>query len=233
MDEEYKKIMLQEACNAFNILIQRRKKKLFELSKVKNHDLNPLLDKHKPLFVFGSDHKISLAKSLIYTSIIGTGLNTSFGNIIQKEYLLKFENVKASSNKGLDIEFRNQITNEDNYCELKAGINTINDGDVRPIISSFSSIMKIVAQNKAKNIPAQNFIVGVFSGKYEDRNGSYKKIESQSAHKVLVGSDFWEAITGDKTFYDDLSKALQNFQLKNSDHQEEVKLAVNELAKQL
>jgi hypothetical protein len=233
MEEEYKKIMLQEACNAFNILIQRRKKKLFELSNVKNHDLNPLLDKHKALFVFGSDDKISLAKSLIYTSIIGTGLNTSFGNIIQKEYLLKFQNVKASPNKGLDIEFKNQVTNEDNYCELKAGINTINDGDVEPLLRSFISIMKVIAQNKAQNIPSQNFIIGVFSGKYEDRNGAYKKIENRSTHKVLVGTHFWEAITGDNTFYDDLSKTLQDFQLKNSNHQAEVKLAVNALAKLL
>ena len=109
MNEKYKEKMLLEIKVVFHELIERRKKKLLELSKLKNHDLNPLLDRHKALFLFGNESKESLARALIYPSIIGTGLNTSFGQLMQKNYLTKFENVTASGIKGLDIEFDDSI----------------------------------------------------------------------------------------------------------------------------
>jgi len=233
MDSLYKEQMLTHAESCFGLLLARRKDKLAELSRLKNHDLNPLLDVHKAMYIFGTDTALDMAKALIIPSIIGTGLNTSFGNIIQKDYLLKFDNVTASSTDGMDIEFRHAGTSERIYCQLKAGINTINHGDVTPIINKFTKAIRLIQQNGGGNLPAQNFIVGVFSGEYEDRNGNYKKIEDNSNHPVLVGKDFWQAITGDAGFYDDLASRLQHFQRANSNFTAEFEQAATRLADDL
>ena len=232
MNELYKKKMLLNAEKCFGELLIRRSSKLKELSQLKNHDLNPLLDIHKAVYAYGADSHVNLARALIIPSIIGTGLNTSFGNIIQKDYLLKFDNDKASGVSGLDIEFHHATDNLDIYCQLKAGVNTINADDVKPILNKFNKAINLIRTNGGPAIPQEQVIVGVFSGKYENRNGHYKKIEN-SNHPVLVGKDFWEAITGEESFYDDLAITLQDYQRKHSNHTSEIEDAVKLLANEL
>lgn len=233
MEAQYKQKMLRKAEGCFDELLKRRSLKLKELSHLKNHDLNPLLDIHKAIYAYGSDSDVNLAKALIIPSIIGTGLNTSFGNIIQKNYLLEFNNVTASYIKGLDIEFTSAIDNQHIYCQLKAGVNTINADDVNPILQKFTKAIHLIKTNGGGAIPNERFIVGVFSGEYEDRNGNYKKIEKNSNHPVLVGKSFWQAVTGDPTFYEDLYMVLQNYQRKHSYNKTELDTAVNTLASEL
>lgn len=229
MEPTYKAQMLQAAEDSFQVLLKRRSDKLKKLAQLKNHALNPLLDTHKSMYLFGDDTAENLARSLIYPSIIGTGLNTSFGDLIQKDYLMKFNNVKASGIKGIDIEFEHAITNNHIYCQLKAGVNTINADDVDPIIKKFEKAIRLIRDNGGESLPHDRFIVGVFSGLYENRNGNYKKIEG-SLYPVSIGTEFWKAITGDSTFYADLSDTLKNYQKSNSNAAKEVEAAVHALA---
>ena len=225
--------MLLKAEECFRLLLERRDEKLKQLSKIKNHDLNPLLDKHKSLYLFGDDTCENLARALIFPSIIGTGLNTSFGDIIQKKYLTQFNNVEASGIGGLDIEFIHAKFDVRIYCQLKAGVNTINADDVNPILEKFTKAIRLIRDNGGDPIPNERFIVGVFSGLQEKRNGNYKKIEQKSTHPVWVGKDFWEAVTGDPDFYSDLARTLQSFQKSNSDSSVKVDAAVKALAAEI
>jgi len=233
LEAHYKQRMLCRAEECFRVLLDRRDQKLRELSHLENHALNPLLDTHKSIYLFGDDTDENLARSLIYPSIIGTGLNTSFGDIIQKEYLVDFDNVNASGIKGLDIEFTHAITKQHIYCQLKAGVNTINSGDVNPILEKFTKAIRLIRDNGGEAVPNERFIVGVFSGQYERRNGNYKRIEQKSTHRVLVGQDFWEAVTGDKLFYSDLAAVLTNFQRAHSNSASKVERAVKALAAEI
>lgn len=224
---------MNKAKECFDQILRRREEKLEKLSKLKNHALNPLLDTHKAVYLFGDDSEESLAKALIYPSIIGTGLNTSFGSAIQTDFLTSFDNVDASATKGLDIEFEHAIKKERIYCQLKASVNTINYDDVDPIINKFTKAIRLIRDNGGADIPQSRFIVGIFSGRYEDRNGNYKKIESSSNHQVVVGKDFWEAVTGDSSFYNDLASTFREHQRKKSNAVEKVNIAVRQLADEL
>lgn len=89
------------------------------------------------------------------------------------------------------------------YCQCKAGPQTINKDDVDTILSHFK---KLINKARLDRLPLQmdDLIVGVL---YGDRlSANYKTIET--TYPVYCGRDFWEHLTGDKTFYYQLSRAF-------------------------
>lgn len=173
-----------------------------KLSKVKAFNQNPFLLKYLANFVFGDMSEESMAKVLIYPRVLGTSINTTFGNQLQffcSEVLSSY----ASTTSGIDIEFVDAIDGRKKYCQVKAGPSTINNDDVTTIKSHFTAIKNIARTNHISDFnPMIDCIVGVFYGEPEDLSGCYKNIAKE--YPVFVGKDFWHRLTGDPDFYLDL-----------------------------
>ena len=109
----------------------------------------------------------------------------------------------ASGIDGIDIEFIDALDGRKKYCQCKAGPQTINKDDVATILGHFK---RLIGKARLDRIPLQmdDRIVGVL---YGDRiSANYKTIAA--TYPVYCGAEFWEHITGDKTFYYQLSRAF-------------------------
>lgn len=199
-----------------------------ECKNLSNFRLNPFLDKYKATFITGNDDPKSIAMALVYPRIIGTSINTIFGNRLQKfcsEVLEGF----ASTTSGIDIEFIDKVDGRRKYCQVKASTNTINADDVTTIKNHFSGIRNLARTNNL-NVALNDLIVGVFYGEYRELSGHYKKIEEE--FPVVVGTDFWYRLTGDKDFYQRITDAIGEVALEY-DGSELVKSIIDKLAKQI
>lgn len=175
-----------------------------KLKKLKNFDLNPFLDKYKASFLMGNDNPESIARALVYPRVLGTSINTSFGNKLQKfchEVLEGF----SSTTSGIDIEFIDKIDGRKKYCQIKAGPNTINKDDVKTIKDHFKAIKNLARTNNMR-IDMEDLIVGVFYGTSKDLSSHYKKINDD--YPVFAGKDFWHRLTGHEDFYQNLTDAI-------------------------
>lgn len=175
-----------------------------KLTKLKEFNLNPFLDKYKASFLTGNDDPKSIAKALVYPRVLGTSINTTFGNKLQKfcsEVLEGF----ASTTSGIDIEFIDKIDGRRKYCQVKAGPNTINKDDVETIKGHFVGVKNLARTNNL-SIGFSDLIVGVFYGTPQELSGHYKKINQE--YPVIIGSEFWYRLTGEKDFYQRLTDAI-------------------------
>lgn len=173
-----------------------------KLSKIDAFNQNPFLLKYLANFVFGDMSEESMAKALIYPRVLGTSINTTFGNQLQffcNEVLSSY----ASTTSGIDIEFVDAIDGRKKYCQVKAGPSTINNDDVTTIKSHFTAIKNLARTNRIPDFnPMTDCIVGVFYGSQEDLSGCYKSIAKE--YPVFAGEEFWHRLTGDPDFYSDL-----------------------------
>lgn len=201
------------------------KSNTLKLTKLKSFNLNPFLDKYKANFLAGDDSPESIAKALIYPRVLGTSINTTFGNKMQKfcsDVLGSF----ASTTTGIDIEFIDMIDGNRKYCQIKSGPNTINKDDVSTIDGHFQAIKNLARTNNL-SIGFNDLIVGVLYGEKEELSGHYKNIEKN--YPVYIGQEFWYRLTGDEDFYVDLSNAMAEV-AKEYDSKELLDNVINELA---
>ncbi len=173
---------------------------------LKSFKINPFLINYLAAFLCGNTEPISLAKALIYPRVLGTSINTSFGQNIQI-FISSLKEVigNASGISGIDIEFVDALDGRRKYCQCKAGPQTINKDDIATILGHFKHL-----QNKSRldrmGIQTDDMIVGVLYGDRTELSGNYKAIDAY--FPVYCGSDFWAHLTGDKFFYHRLSKAF-------------------------
>ncbi|AOC57939.1 PmeII family type II restriction endonuclease [Bacillus pumilus] len=199
-----------------------------KLKELKHLSLNPFLDKYRANFLAGNDDPKNIARALVYPRILGTSLNTTFGNKLQKfcsEVLEGF----ASTTSGIDIEFIDKLDGNRKYCQIKAGPNTINADDVPTIKNHFLGIKNLARTNNL-SIGFNDLIVGVFYGSDDKLSGHYKKIKEE--YPVIVGAEFWYRLTGEENFYKRLTDAIGEIasEFDGSKHIEEV---IDSLAKQI
>lgn len=174
--------------------------------KLKDFNINPFLVNYLASFLCGNTNPESLAKALVYPRILGTSINTSFGQNIQI-FISQLAEVAgcASGIDGIDIEFVDALDGRKKYCQCKAGPQTINSPDVATIMGHFAHL-----QNKARldRLPLQinDMMVGILYGEASQLSGNYKNIDK--TYPVYCGADFWEHLTGDKQFYHRLAKAF-------------------------
>ena len=174
--------------------------------KLSSFNINPFLINYLAAFLCGDTEPHSLAKALVYPRILGTSLNTSFGQNIQV-FISSLEEITggASGIEGIDIEFVDAIDGRRKYCQCKAGPQTINKEDIATILGHFKYLM-----NKSRldrmGLQFDDLIVGVLYGERDNLSANYKAIDAH--YPVLCGADFWERLTGDKEFYNRLSKAF-------------------------
>ncbi|UAC48737.1 restriction endonuclease [Bacillus aquiflavi] len=199
-----------------------------KLTRLSEFKLNPFLDKYKASFLTGNDDPKSIAKALVYPRVLGTSINTTFGNKLKKfcsEVLEGF----ASTTSGIDIEFIDKVDGRRKYCQIKAGPNTINKDDVETIKGHFASVKNLARTNNL-NIGFNDLIVGVFYGTPEDLSGHYKKINQE--HPVIIGAEFWYRLTGEKDFYRKLTDAIGDV-ASEYDGSELIEKVINSLAKDI
>lgn len=206
MTEEQKKQIVESGKQYFREIIIPNHLNGLEKLKLKDFKINPFLVNYLAAFLCGNTKPESLAKALVYPRILGTSINTSFGQNIQI-FISSLAQITGSASgiDGIDIEFIDALDNRKKYCQCKAGPQTINKDDVATILGHFTHL-----QNKARldrlDIGINDMIVGVLYGETGDLSGNYKNIDKTCP--VYCGAEFWEHLTGDKSFYHQLAKAF-------------------------
>lgn len=206
MTAEQKQQIIDSGKDYFRKIIIPGHLKNLQSLKLRSFKINPFLVNYIAAFLCGNTKPESLAKALVYPRILGTSINTSFGQNIQV-FISRLAQVSgcASGIDGIDIEFEDAIDGRKKYCQCKAGPQTINKDDVATILGHFRHL-----HNKARldRLPVQvdDMIVGVLYGDKCDLSDHYKVIDSH--YSVYCGMEFWEHITGDKQFYHRLAKAF-------------------------
>jgi hypothetical protein len=206
MDNQQKQAIINSGKEYFrSIIIPNHIKNLRKL-QLNSFNINPFLINYLAAFLCGDTEPISLAKALVYPRILGTSLNTSFGQNIQI-FISQLQEVVggASGIDGIDIEFIDAIDGRRKYCQCKAGPQTINKDDIMTVLGHFKYLM-----NKSRldrmGLQFDDLIVGVMYGEKENLSAFYKAINAH--YPVMCGAEFWERLTGDKNFYFCLSKAF-------------------------
>ena len=204
MTEEQKKAILESGKDYFRKSIIPNHIKNLEKLHLKDFDINPFLINYLAAFLCGDVTPISLAKALVYPRILGTSLNTSFGQNIQI-FISQLAEIAgcASGIEGIDIEFIDALDGRKKYCQCKAGPQTINKDDVDTILGHFK---RLIGKARLDRIPLQldDMIVGVLYG--ERISANYKTIAT--TYPVYCGEEFWEHLTGDNDFYHQLAKVF-------------------------
>lgn len=206
MTEQQKKTIIESGKEYFRTTIIPNHLKNLNKLTLASFNINPFLINYLAAFLCGNTEPRSLAKALVYPRILGTSLNTSFGQNIQV-FISSLEEVTggASGIEGIDIEFVDAIDGRRKYCQCKAGPQTINKEDIATILGHFKYLM-----NKSRldrmGLQFDDLIVGVLYGERDNLSANYKVINAH--YPVMCGADFWERLTGDKEFYNRLAKAF-------------------------
>lgn len=200
-----------------NIFKNHIEASLNENTKLKSYKINPIVVKYLSKVLEGNYNPEGVAKALFYPRVLGTSINTSFGTRIQSMFV-ELGIAKGSMIKGMDIEFIDKIDKKEKWCQLKAGPNTINSEDVKPLIKKFTDTINLASTNNAmKGITNNDFIVGVLYGEPGELSMHYKKINQQ--HPVIIGKEFWHRMTGFPNFYSglivELHKSIDGIDTKN------------------
>jgi hypothetical protein len=199
-------------------------------SKLKSYNINPIVVKYLSQILEGKYSPEGVAKALFYPRVLGTSINTSFGTRIQ-DMFVELNIAQGSLISGMDIEFVDKIDKRKKWCQIKAGPNTINSEDVKPLIRKFTDTINLARTNKAfSGINNTDFIVGVLYGEISELSLHYKNIDK--THPVIVGSDFWHRITGFPNFYNQLVIALHE-SMSNLETKDVFIKGYNELANEI
>ena len=206
MTEGQKKAIIESGKDYFRTIIIPNHLDNLKKLRLSDFNVNPFTINYLAAFLCGDTEPESLAKALVYPRILGTSINTSFGQNIQV-FISRLAQLTGSASgiDGIDIEFIDAIDGRKKYCQCKAGPQTINKDDIATILGHFKHLA-----NKARldRLPIQldDLIVGVLYGEPQKLSGNYKVIASH--YPVYCGSDFWARITGDYDFYYKLAKAF-------------------------
>lgn len=206
MTDNQKQAIIEKGKDYFRQIIIPNHLKGLKKLKLKDFNINPFLINYLAAFLCGNTLPESLAKALVYPRVLGTSINTSFGQNIQT-FISGLEEVigNASGIEGIDIEFIDAIDGRKKYCQCKAGPQTINKDDIATILGHFKYLMNKSRLDKL-NLQIDDLIVGILYGDKGDLSANYKVIDSH--YPVLCGSEFWEHLTGDSLFYYHLSRAF-------------------------
>lgn len=232
MIESQKLAIIENGKDYFRKIIIPNHLKSLKKLKLKDFNVNPFLIHYLASFLCGDTSAESLAKALIYPRILGTSINTSFGQNIQT-FISGLEEVTgcASGIEGIDIEFIDAIDHRRKYCQCKAGPQTINKDDVATILGHFKYLLNKSRLDKM-NLHVDDLIVGVLYGEKSRLSANYKMIDSH--YPVFCGAEFWERLTGDPCFYYRLSKAFgEVVEEEGIDDSEYINNKIDEIAKEI
>lgn len=206
MTEEQKESIIASGKEYFRtILIPNHLNNLKKLT-LSSFNINPFTINYLAAFLCGNTDPEALAKALVYPRILGTSINTSFGQNIQV-FISRLAQLTGSASgiDGIDIEFVDALDGRKKYCQCKAGPQTINKDDINTILGHFKHL---IGKSRLDRLQLQldDLIVGVLYGEQDSLSANYKTIASH--YPVYCGAEFWERITGDPEFYYRLAKAF-------------------------
>ncbi len=200
-----------------------------KLTKSSEFSINPFLISYLANFLTGNSSPESIAKVLIYARILGTSINTSFGQHAQSFFSDEGLGSYGSAINGIDIEFTDKIDGRKKYCQLKAGPQTLNKHDVETIDGHFKKL-KGIAKTNNYYIGINDLIIGVMYGNKHELNPHYKSLEKGYNYTIFIGEEFWFRLTGDKNFYQKLIQALTEV-AEEFDSTKLIKETIQELSK--
>lgn len=203
MTAQEKQLILEKIKDWFRTIGISHIENTKKLKKLTDFNYNPFLISYLSYFHSGNCTPESIAKTLLFPRVLGTSIATSFGNHIQT-LTHSLLGGYASGIQGMDIEFIDTRDGVRKYAQLKAGPTTINSKDVKPMIEEFDAFLRLARTNKLQ-VTNQNMAVCIVYGERWELSANYKKIEDR--YEVLIGSEFWNALTGDNDFYYDLIDA--------------------------
>lgn len=203
MDKTLRSTLKDYFKNEFAELIVKKLKSGHTLSAF---TVNPFIAIALSSGVYGDLTPENMAKALLYPRVFGTSISTTFGDKMQK-MCVKFLGARASSAPGMDIEFDDHVEKQTVLAQLKSGPNTINSGDVDPVVEDMKSAYRLIRQNRGENIPT--FALVATYGTLEEISGHYKKIANSSVGgqdtiPIYIGQDFWHRLTGNQNFYSEM-----------------------------
>lgn len=187
-----------------NIFDVHKQNSLKKNASLKSYKINPILIKYLSKILEDNFTPEGFAKALYYPRVLGTSINTAFGDRIQKMFV-EIGIAAPSLLDGMDIEYIDKIDGYKKLCQLKAGPNTINSDDVSPIIQKFDKIVNRARTNNER-INNSDLVLGVLYGDYSQISQHYRNINDK--YPVIVGTEFWHRITGFPNFYNKLVKEL-------------------------
>ena len=232
MTEEQKRQIIDSGKSYFRTIIIPSHLTNLRSLRLRDFKVNPFLVNYLAAFLCGDTTPESLAKALVYPRILGTSINTSFGQNIQV-FISSLAQVAggASGIDGIDIEFIDVVDGRKKYCQCKAGPQTINKDDVATILGHFKHLLG-KARLDRMDLRVDDLIVGVLYGESGELSGNYKTIGSH--YDVYCGAEFWERLTGDNKFYHRLAKAFGDVVEEDKiDGSKLVKLKIDEIAKEI
>ncbi len=186
-------------------------------SRLTSYKINPIIVKYLSKVLEDNYSPEGVAKALFYPRVLGTSISTSFGTRIQSMFV-QLGIASGSLIKGMDIEFVDKIDDRKKWCQLKAGPNTLNSEDVKPLVQKFTKTINLARTNSAfKGINNTDFIVGVLYGEDQELSVHYREIDR--THPVIIGKGFWHRLTGFPDFYQglvsELHKSIDNIDTKD------------------
>ncbi len=182
-------------------LIESHRKNTEKLSDIREFQINPFLLYYLSNYLEGNSNPQSLAKVLVYPRVLGTSINTSFGTLMQGQFITKVLGAYASNTAGLDIEFIDQIDGRKKYCQLKSGPNALNRDDVSTINNHFRDIKNRARTNQG-DVRLSDLVFCLIYGEENEKNSFIRELESD--YNVYIGKSFWHRFTGDEDFYKEL-----------------------------
>jgi type II restriction endonuclease EcoO109I-like protein len=206
MDENTKQEILEKAKAWMREeLVPAHKENTLKLTSVNEFTINPFLWKYLANFKEGNSDYKSLATVLVLPRVLGTSINTSFGQRAQSLVTRLFEGTFGSPVAGIDIEFTDKIDGRKKYCQLKAGPNVVNRDDVVTVKQHFRTAINQGRLNQSV-IQHNDYMFCLLYGEEEQKNSFVRQIETD--YIVSMGKDFWHRFTGDADFYSDLINAM-------------------------
>ena len=197
-------------------------------SKLKSYMINPILIKYLSKTLENDFNSIGFAKALYYPRVLGTSINTSFGTKLQTMFI-KLHLADGSLIQGMDIEFKDKVDGRKKWCQIKSGPNTINSGDVKPLLDKFNSVTNLARTNGIA-MNNSDLILGILYGDESQLSQHYKLIDNY--YPVIIGREFWYRLTGYPDFYDRLVIKLDEV-IKNLDTQDDFVAGYMALAKEI
>lgn len=186
-------------------LMPAHKRNTLKLASLDRFTTNPFLRSYLAYFLTGNDQPDSIAKALIYPRVLGTSINTSFGQRVQGLITKIFDGIRGSQIPGIDLEFTDKIDGRKKYCQLKAGPDVINHDDVTSITNHFQKAARIARTNNEK-ILITDYMFCLLYGEAGQENSFIRQL--QQNYVVVMGQEFWHRFTGDPDFYQDLIHSM-------------------------
>ena len=183
----------------------RNLKNIKKLSDINEFTINPILLKYLSRVYHGKHNPECLVRTLIAPRILSTSVTTTFGNRIKPFIISNFPDVSKSLLHGVDIEFldKSKKNPTSGYCKIFAGPHTLNSTTSQNVIENFNNLIS------KKKLKKSDLFIGVTYGEDKELSENYLKIRSKG-YKIVCGQDFWNMLTGHKSFYDDLIKSFKS-----------------------